>query len=236
MRSDFGHPAPRKDFAQLSGCQPAHSRRGPAHRRQHRKAAKRHFCGPRLARIFGSRYFLLSPAKGCDLLLDLRHFAPRTEALDDAWFSCACSGNSWTPTGEQWGTNNGPIKVVDAADNAGVQKPGKIGVTNPHTAATEKIAEDLSKLVWLPVPAITLDERGAAAGEPRFVAVSAGIRGPGYMGTGRAPAIACPKGISDQGRQCDDTFRTVDRGRRSAERRQRRHRRRSWKSHKRCLD
>ena len=111
--------------------------------------------------------------EGCDLLLDLRHFAPRTEALDNAWCSCACSGNSWTPTGEQWGTNNGPIKVVDAAGNAGVQKPGKIGVTNPHTAATEKIAEDLSKLVGLPVPAITLDDRGAAAGEPRFVTVSA---------------------------------------------------------------
>ena len=175
--------------------------------------------------------------EGCDLLLDLRHFAPRTEALDDAWCSCACSGNSWTPTGEQWGTNNGPIKVVDAAGNAGVQKPGKIGVTNPHTAATEKIAEDLSKLVGLPVPAITLDDRGAAAGEPRFVTVSAWAFEAPVTRAQAEPQLSPAQGASlIKAASAMIPFELWIGGRRSAERRQRRHRRRSWKSHRRCLD
>ena len=103
----------------------------------------------------------------------LRHFAPTTAALDHAWCSCACSGDSWTPTGQQWGTENGPTKVANAAGVAGVQKPGKVGVSNPYTPATEKIVADLAKILELPIPPITLHDRGASAGLPRFVAVSA---------------------------------------------------------------
>jgi hypothetical protein len=110
---------------------------------------------------------------GSILTVDLRHFAPVTTALDDAWCSCACSGDTWTPTGYQWVTENGPIKVANAAGVSGVQKPGKIGVSNRHTPATEKIVADLARVIGLPVPPITLHDRGAAAGEPRYVAISA---------------------------------------------------------------
>jgi hypothetical protein len=46
-------------------------------------------------------------------------------------------------------------------------------VTNPFTAATEKIVADLAGVIGLPIPPVTLWDRGAAGGAPRFVAVSA---------------------------------------------------------------
>ena len=109
----------------------------------------------------------------CEFVPDLRHFAPATQALDDAWCSCTCSGDTWTPTGHQWGTENGPLKVANGAGVSGVQKPGKVGVSNPHTPATEKIVADLAKIIGLPIPPITLHDRGTAAGDPRYVAISA---------------------------------------------------------------
>ena len=126
--------------------------------------------------------------------------------------------------------------MVDAAGNAGVQKPGKIGVTNPHTAATEKIAEDLSKLVGLPVPAITLDDRGAAAGEPRFVAVSAwAFEAPVTWAQAEPQLSPAQKASLIKAASAIIPFELWIGAADSAERRQRRHRRRSWKSHKRCL-
>jgi hypothetical protein len=106
------------------------------------------------------------------LALDLRHFAPSTEALDEAWCSCACTGDVWTPTGHQWASENAPVQVSNAAGTVGVQKPGKVGVSNPHTPATEKIVADLARVIGLPIPPVTLWDRGAG-NDPRYVAVSA---------------------------------------------------------------
>jgi hypothetical protein len=64
------------------------------------------------------------------------------------------------------------LQVANAAGLLGVQKPGKPGATNPHTAATEKIVADLAHVIGLPVPPVTLWDRGATTGEPRYVAVS----------------------------------------------------------------
>jgi hypothetical protein len=72
-----------------------------------------------------------------------------------------------------WATNNGPVQVSNQGGFLGVQKPGRDGVTNPHTAATEKIIADLASAVGLPIPPVTLWDRGGAAGDPRFVAISA---------------------------------------------------------------
>ena len=72
-----------------------------------------------------------------------------------------------------WATNNSPLQVANAAGVLGVQKPGQDAVTNPYTAATEKIVADLAHHLRLPVPPVTLWDRGAAAGDPRYVAVSA---------------------------------------------------------------
>ncbi len=55
----------------------------------------------------------------------------------------------------------------------GVQKPGIETPTNPYTAATEKIVGDLAFVIGLPVPPVTLWDRGAAPGSPQFVAISA---------------------------------------------------------------
>ena len=82
-------------------------------------------------------------------------------------------GDVWTPTGRSWHTNNGPIQVRNGAGLVGVQRPGHGNPSNPHTAATEKIVADLAHLVGLPVPPITLWDRGEAASLPRYVAVSA---------------------------------------------------------------
>jgi hypothetical protein len=63
--------------------------------------------------------------------------------------------------------------VVNGNGLTGVQKPGHDHPTNPHTAATEKIGADLAYKLGLPVPPVTLWDRGPAAVAPRFVAVSA---------------------------------------------------------------
>lgn len=52
------------------------------------------------------------------------------------------------------------------------QKPGIPSPTNRYTAATEKIVADLAYILDLPVPPVTLWDRGATA-EPRYVCVSA---------------------------------------------------------------
>jgi hypothetical protein len=81
--------------------------------------------------------------------------------------------DAWTPTGTGWGTNNSPVQVSKPSGDLGVQKPGKPVPDNPHTAATEKIVADLAYALGLPVPPVTLWDRGGGAGDPRFVAVSA---------------------------------------------------------------
>ena len=55
----------------------------------------------------------------------------------------------------------------------GVQKPGHDHPDNAFTAATEKIAADLAYVLGLPVPPVTLWDRGDGEPAPRWVAVSA---------------------------------------------------------------
>jgi hypothetical protein len=108
------------------------------------------------------------------LLVNFRHFAPATAAIDTAWCESASSGDQWKPTGLAWGTNNGPIQLENPTGIFGVQKPGDARqLSNPHTAATEKIVADLAYCLGLPVPPVTLWDRGASAGAPRLVCVSA---------------------------------------------------------------
>ena len=74
----------------------------------------------------------------------------------------------------KWASENGPIQVVNAAGLRGVQKPGHDHPRNPHTAATEKIVADLAHALKLPVPPVTLFDRGPAITQPpRYVAISA---------------------------------------------------------------
>jgi hypothetical protein len=89
------------------------------------------------------------------LKLDWRRFAPSTDAVCEAWCGCASVGHNWTPTGPSWGTNNGPLQVSNPDGFLGVQKPGRDGVTNPFTAATEKIVADLAGAIGLPIPPVT---------------------------------------------------------------------------------
>lgn len=105
------------------------------------------------------------------MLIGLRRFAPATNAIDAAWCSNFSSGDTWTPTGTVWQTNNGPLQVANAVGLLGVQKPGHGSPSNPHTAATEKIVADLAAVIGLPIPPVTLWDRGA--GDPQYVAVSA---------------------------------------------------------------
>jgi hypothetical protein len=106
------------------------------------------------------------------LLPDFRRFAPSTRAIDAGWSTSASSKDTWKATGVGWSTNNSPLPVANAAGIVGVQKPGVDGVTNPFTAATEKIVADLAYLLRLPVPPATLWDAGAGV-SPRYVMVSA---------------------------------------------------------------
>ena len=107
------------------------------------------------------------------MLPDLRRFANTTRAIAADWSSRPFSNDTWTSTGIVWGnTNNRPLQVVNAHGLAGVQKPGHDQPTNPFTAATEKIVADLAHCISLPVPPVTLWDRGAGA-VPQYVAVSA---------------------------------------------------------------
>jgi hypothetical protein len=103
---------------------------------------------------------------------NFRHFAATTRAADQLWSSGPSSGDSWTMTGQQWPTNNQPVQVVNGAGQLGVLKPNTLVPSNPYTAATEKIVADLAYLLGLPVPPISLWDRGNAQ-NPRYVAVSA---------------------------------------------------------------
>lgn len=104
---------------------------------------------------------------------NFRFFAPLTQNADQSWSSCLSSGDEWKLTGEQWATNTGPIGVENAAGLKGVQKPGNNLQPQLYIAATEKIVADLAHFLQLPVPPVTIWDRGLGAGDPRFVAVSA---------------------------------------------------------------
>jgi hypothetical protein len=105
-------------------------------------------------------------------LKDFRCFAPSTKAVDEAWPKSALSNDTWTNHGLSWKTNTGPVSVVNSAGLVGVMKPVNNSPTNPQTAATEKIVADLAFAIGLPVPPVTLWDRGASV-SPRYVAISA---------------------------------------------------------------
>jgi hypothetical protein len=107
------------------------------------------------------------------LLAGLRRFAAATRAIEASWCANACSGDSWRPTGPEWQTNNRPVQLVNGSGLLGVQKPGDVAPTNSHTAATEKIVADLAAVIGLPVPPVTLWDRGSATAGFQFVSVSA---------------------------------------------------------------
>lgn len=114
-------------------------------------------------------------------LAGLRCFAPATTAIDRMWSANVWSGDDWRPTGIAWSTNTGPLQLVNGSGLLGVQKPGRVAVPNPeynaprnpYTAATEKIVADLAFVLGLPIPPVTLWDRGAALAAERYVAISA---------------------------------------------------------------
>lgn len=127
------------------------------------------------------------------LLPDFRRFAASTAAVDAFWSTCASSGDTWKPTGIGWGTNNGPLQVVNGHGAIlGVQKPGKSGVSNPLTAGTEKIVADLAFHLRLPVPPLTLWDAGALA-SPRFVSISAWAFNSGLTWAQADPGLSAPQ-------------------------------------------
>jgi hypothetical protein len=104
---------------------------------------------------------------------EYRRFAPSTCAVEQAWSTTVFSGDTWTETGLRWDTMDRPSQLDNGKGIYGVQKPGIPNPWNPHRAATEKIVADLAFVLDLPVPPVTLWDRGPDAGEPRFVSVSA---------------------------------------------------------------
>jgi hypothetical protein len=103
-----------------------------------------------------------------------RVFAPEIEALAAVWSTSNTTGEVWTPTGKGWRTNSRPIEVQNASNIRGVAKPGeKIG-DRCLRAAHEKIVSDLGYMLGLPIPPVTLWDRGDPHdGDGRHCAVSA---------------------------------------------------------------
>jgi hypothetical protein len=103
-----------------------------------------------------------------------RQFAPEIEALAAIWSTSAATTDVWTPTGKKWGTNSKPIEVTNQNNQRGVAKPGETIGDRCLRAAHEKIVSDLAYVLGLPVPPVTLWDRGETiAGDGRNCAVSA---------------------------------------------------------------
>jgi hypothetical protein len=103
-----------------------------------------------------------------------RQFAPEIEALAAIWSTAAAISDTWTPTGRKWGTNSRPIEVKNQNNLRGVAKPGETIGDRCLRAAHEKIVSDLAYVLGLPVPPVTLWDRGdTIAGDGRNCAISA---------------------------------------------------------------
>lgn len=103
-----------------------------------------------------------------------RVFAAEIEALADVWSTSDTTSDQWVPTGRKWGTNSKPIEVKNQNNLRGVAKPGEAINDRCLRAAHEKIVSDLAYALGLPIPPVTLWDRGDAfAGSGRLCAVSA---------------------------------------------------------------
>lgn len=104
---------------------------------------------------------------------NFRSFSAELELLADVWSTSAITTDTWNPTGKSWGTNSQPFEVANQNNIRGVAKPG--GVINDRClrAAHEKIVSDLAYVLSLPIPPVTLWDRGEAHVGDRYVAISA---------------------------------------------------------------
>jgi hypothetical protein len=102
-----------------------------------------------------------------------RRFSPEMEALASLWSTSAFSTDAWRGTGRTWQTNSHPLEVINENNLRGVAKPGALLTDRCLRAAHEKIASDLAYLLGLPVPPVTLWDRGESHVGDRHCAVSA---------------------------------------------------------------
>jgi len=102
-----------------------------------------------------------------------RRFSAEIEALARAWSTSAVSTDTWTPTGKSWGSNSNPIMVVNQNSLQGVAKPGSPRPDKVLRAANEKICSDLAYMLNLPIPPVTLWDRGNGFVGERYCAISA---------------------------------------------------------------
>ena len=102
-----------------------------------------------------------------------RRFSAEIEALARAWSTSAVSTDTWTPTGRSWGTNSNPIMVANQNALQGVAKPGSPRPDKVLRAANEKICSDLAYVLNLPIPPVTLWDRGEGFVGERYCCISA---------------------------------------------------------------
>jgi hypothetical protein len=102
-----------------------------------------------------------------------RNFAPEVDQLAGVWSTAAITSDQWVPTGRKWGTNSQPFEVRNQNNLRGVAKPGDGAPSDKCLrAAHEKIVSDLAYTLRLPVPPVTLWDRGDGVAF-RWCAVSA---------------------------------------------------------------
>lgn len=102
-----------------------------------------------------------------------RNFSPELELLADVWSTSAITTDTWNPTGKKWGTNSQPFEVTSQNNVRGVAKPGALINDRCLRAAHEKIVSDLAYILGLPVPPVTLWDRGQGHVGDRYTAISA---------------------------------------------------------------
>lgn len=103
-----------------------------------------------------------------------RMFSTEIEALAAVWSTSVTTSDQWSPTGRKWGTNSRPIEVKNLNNLRGVAKPGESIGDRCLRAAHEKIVSDLAYIFGLPIPPVTLWDRGEGfVADSRYCSVSA---------------------------------------------------------------
>ncbi len=102
-----------------------------------------------------------------------RDFSRELEALSDVWSTSPTTTDIWTPTGRSWPTDSRPIEVKNQNNIRGVAKPGAVRNDKILRAAHEKIVSDLAYVLGLPLPPVTLWDRGENFVDHRYCSVSA---------------------------------------------------------------
>ncbi len=101
-----------------------------------------------------------------------RRFSSELEKLAQDWVAVASVGINWKELGAFGGTESQPFKV-QSGNLLGLGKPGVVKNDGIARAAHEKIASDLAFHLGLPIPPVTLFDRGVACAGERYVCVSA---------------------------------------------------------------